>query len=244
MFQVGERKMLQSQIIDEKRINIDKKLKRAEENRKLHLQQIQRKAHDEEEKLREIAFINELEAQNRRHDILTLWQEQEDRLQTILEERKRNQERKAAKEAAVEERLKALEVERQERIEQILERRRIKEERIGREQQEKEKERLELAREKAKERENKLTALYAAQLASAEELQKKIQQKQKESAKRHEQNIEHIRQRALELGVQKNDIDMERYCLHCEILVSIFLKKLHEEIHFMSFLLILFLVLT
>lgn len=215
---VGERKMLQSLIIDEKRVNIDKKLKRAEENRKLHLQQIQKKAHDEEEKLREIAFINELEAQNRRHDILTLWQEQEDRLQTILEERKRNQVRKAAKEAAVEERLKALEAERQGRIEQILERRRIKEERIGREQQEKEKERLELAREKAKERENKLTALYAAQSASAEELQKKIQQKQKESAKRHEQNIEHIRQRALELGVQKNDIDMDRYCPSCEIL--------------------------
>uniref|UniRef100_A0A2H8U144 S phase cyclin A-associated protein in the endoplasmic reticulum n=1 Tax=Melanaphis sacchari TaxID=742174 RepID=A0A2H8U144_9HEMI len=215
---VGERKMLQSLIIDEKRINIDKKLKRAEENRKLHLQQIQKKAHDEEEKLREIAFINELEAQNRRHDILTLWQEQEDRLQTILEERKRNQVRKAAKEAAVEERLKALEAERQGRIEQILERRRIKEERIGREQQEKEKERLELAREKAKERENKLTALYAAQSASAEELQKKIQQKQKESAKRHEQNIEHIRQRALELGVQKNDIDVDRYCPSCEIL--------------------------
>ncbi|VVC25612.1 Zinc finger C2H2-type,S phase cyclin A-associated protein in the endoplasmic reticulum, N- [Cinara cedri] len=215
---VGERKTLQSQLIDEKRINIDKKLKRAAENRKLHLQQIQRKAHDEEEKLREIAFINELEAQNRRHDILTLWQEQEDRLQTLLEERKRNQERKAAKEAAVEERLKALEVERQERIEQILERRRIKEERIGREQQEKEKERLEQAREKAKERENKLTALYAAQLASTEELQKKIQQKQKESTKRHEQNIEHIRQRALELGVQKNDIDMDKYCPSCEIL--------------------------
>lgn len=225
---VGERKMLQSLIIDEKRINIDKKLKRAEENRKLHLQQIQKKAHDEEEKLREIAFINELEAQNRRHDILTLWQEQEDRLQTILEERKRNQVRKAAKEAAVEERLKALEAERQGRIEQILERRRIKEERIGREQQEKEKERLELAREKAKERENKLTALYAAQSASAEELQKKIQQKQKESAKRHEQNIEHIRQRALELGVQKNDIDMDRYCPSCEILFESVIALQHH----------------
>ncbi|XP_050542280.1 S phase cyclin A-associated protein in the endoplasmic reticulum [Daktulosphaira vitifoliae] len=225
---VGERKMLQTQLIDEKRVNIDKKLKRAEENRKQHLQQIQKKAHDEEEKLREIAFINELEAQNRRHDILTLWQEQEDRLQTILEERKRNQERKAAKEAAVEERLKALEVERQERIEQILERRRIKEERIGREQQEKEKERLELAREKAKERENKLTALYAAQVASTEELQKKIQQKQKESAKRHEQNIEHIRQRALELGVQKNDVDMDKYCSPCEIIFDTVIALHHH----------------
>jgi len=78
------------------------------------------------------------------------FQEQEERLQGIHEERQRRQEEKAAKEAAVEERRKALEAERQERLEKMQERRRRREERIGREQQEKEKERQELAREKAR----------------------------------------------------------------------------------------------
>ncbi|XP_003424996.1 S phase cyclin A-associated protein in the endoplasmic reticulum [Nasonia vitripennis] len=198
---VEDVKTAKNQLIEDKRIRLELKLKRAEENRTQHLLEIVRKAHDEDSKLKEIAFINELEAQNKRHDFMALCQEQEERLQGIQEERQRRQEEKAAKEAAAEERRRALEAERQLRIQRMRQARREREERVGKMQLEREKERQELAREKARDREERLSALHAAQLANQEELQKKIAQKQQESARRHVENIEHIRQRAVESSI-------------------------------------------
>ncbi|XP_076681810.1 short spindle 3 [Andrena cerasifolii] len=202
---VKDVKSAKNQLIEDKRVRMELKLKRAEENRTQHLLEIVRKAHDEDSKLKEIAFINELEAQNKRHDFMALCQEQEERLQGIQEERQRRQEEKAAKEAAAEERRRALEAERQLRIQKMKQTRREREERVGKMQLEREKERQELAREKARDREERLSALHAAQLANQEELQKKIAQKQQESARRHVENIEHIRQRAVESSILRSE---------------------------------------
>ncbi|XP_014273613.1 S phase cyclin A-associated protein in the endoplasmic reticulum [Halyomorpha halys] len=211
---VEEVKAAQHQLALQRKSRIDLKLKKAEENRNMHLNIIKRKAHDEEEKLKEIAFINELEAQNRRHDSLALRQEHEERLQCLVEERQRRLEEKAAKEAAVEERRRVLEAERQEKLEKLKEKRRRKQEIIDRKQQEREQERLEIAREKAREREERLQARQSAQLATVEELQKRIQQKQEQSARRHGECIELIRQKAVEIGLHRNTLENVPNCIN------------------------------
>jgi len=58
-------------LVEERKMMIEKKLKKAEEKRIQHIEGIRRKAHEEEEKLKEIAFINELQAQNTRIDMIT-----------------------------------------------------------------------------------------------------------------------------------------------------------------------------
>ncbi|XP_012144085.1 short spindle 3 isoform X2 [Megachile rotundata] len=240
---VKDVKSAKNQLIEDKRIRMEMKLKKAEENRTQHLLEIVRKAHDEDSKLKEIAFINELEAQNKRHDFMALCQEQEERLQGIQEERQRRQEEKAAKEAAAEERRRALEAERQLRIQKMKQARREREERVGKMQLEREKERQEIAREKARDREERLSALHAAQLANQEELQKKIAQKQQESARRHVENIEHIRQRAVESSILRSEevppmlksYPAQKQCSLCGTIISnevYLLSHLKGKTHF------------
>lgn len=68
--------------------------------------------------------------------------------------------------------------------------------------------------------------------ANVEELQKKIQQKQEESKRRHEENMSQIRQKALELSVKKsssagNDdaplcvpYDNMKMCQLCKVIIK------------------------
>ncbi|KAM6937532.1 LOW QUALITY PROTEIN: S phase cyclin A-associated protein in the endoplasmic reticulum [Xenentodon cancila] len=165
------------ELLEQRRRMMEEKLLHAEFKRELQLQAIVKKAQEEEAKVNEIAFINTLEAQNKRHDALAKLSEYEQRLNELQEERQRRQEEKQARDEAVQERKRVLEAERQARVEELLMRRKEQEARIEQQRQEKEKAREDAARERARDREERLAALSAAQQEAMEELQKKIQMK-------------------------------------------------------------------
>jgi hypothetical protein len=60
-----------SLLLDEKKLLLERKMKRAEEKRQKHFAEIVKKAHDEQSKKRAIAFINKIEAQNKQHDFIS-----------------------------------------------------------------------------------------------------------------------------------------------------------------------------
>lgn len=188
---------------------------RADENRQEHMNKIVRKAHNEESKVTEILFINSLEANTKKLDIDNKEKVVELRLQDIQKERQQKLEEKASREAAFEKRRQAIEAENQARIEKLKEQRKLKEAKIEQQQQEKEKERQELAIQKELERKSKLEALNALYAEQKEELAKKIITKQEESKRRHEENMESIRQKALELSVKQSSSDGNDNALVC-----------------------------
>lgn len=75
------------QFTESRRIRMEEKLQRATENRENYLKNKIKKAHDEEEKLKEIAFIKNIEMQNKRLDLIESCKEQEGRLQDLEIER-------------------------------------------------------------------------------------------------------------------------------------------------------------
>ena len=68
--QISEVSADKERLLEEKRLLLEQKMARAEAQRRLHLQGIVDKAHDEDNKGREIAFINGIEAQNKAHDLM------------------------------------------------------------------------------------------------------------------------------------------------------------------------------
>uniref|UniRef100_G1PMH4 S-phase cyclin A associated protein in the ER n=1 Tax=Myotis lucifugus TaxID=59463 RepID=G1PMH4_MYOLU len=218
------------ELLDQRRRMMEEKLLHAEFKREVQLQAIVKKAQEEEAKVNEIAFINTLEAQNKRHDVLSKLKEYEQRLNELQEERQRRQEEKQARDEAVQERKRALEAERQARVEELLMKRREQEARIEQQRQEKEKAREDAARERARDREERLAALTAAQQEAMEELQKKIQLKHDESIRRHMEQIEQRKEKAAELSSGRHantdyapkltPYERKKQCSLCNVLIS------------------------
>ncbi|XP_054444679.1 S phase cyclin A-associated protein in the endoplasmic reticulum isoform X2 [Pteronotus mesoamericanus] len=218
------------ELLDQRRRMMEEKLLHAEFKREVQLQAIVKKAQEEEAKVNEIAFINTLEAQNKRHDVLSKLKEYEQRLNELQEERQRRQEEKQARDEAVQERKRALEAERQARVEELLMKRKEQEARIEQQRQEKEKAREDAARERARDREERLAALTAAQQEAVEELQKKIQLKHDESIRRHMEQMEQRKEKAAELSSGRHantdyapkltPYERKKQCSLCNVLIS------------------------
>ncbi|XP_067291869.1 S phase cyclin A-associated protein in the endoplasmic reticulum isoform X3 [Pseudorasbora parva] len=225
------------ELLDQRRKMMEEKLLHAEFKRELQLQAIVKKAQEEEAKVNEIAFINTLEAQNKRHDVLAKLNEYEQRLNELQEERQRRQEEKQARDEAVQERKRVLEAERQARVEELLMKRREQEARIEQQRQEKERAREDAARERARDREERLAALSAAQQEAMEELQKKIQMKHDESSRRHMEQIEQRKEKAAELSSGRHantdyapkltPYERKKQCSLCNVVIT-------SEVHLFS----------
>ncbi|XP_077067263.1 S phase cyclin A-associated protein in the endoplasmic reticulum isoform X6 [Siphateles boraxobius] len=225
------------ELLDQRRKMMEEKLLHAEFKRELQLQAIVKKAQEEEAKVNEIAFINTLEAQNKRHDVLAKLNEYEQRLNELQEERQRRQEEKQARDEAVQERKRVLEAERQARVEELRMKRREQEARIEQQKQEKERAREDAARERARDREERLAALSAAQQEAMEELQKKIQMKHDESSRRHMEQIEQRKEKAAELSSGRHantdyapkltPYERKKQCSLCNVVIT-------SEVHLFS----------
>lgn len=92
--------------------SLTSKLQRAAEIREQHLADKRRKAQLEDLKVNEIAFINKLEAENKKMAVLNKLNESQERLNELEEERQRKALDKSAREDAVTARRQAIEAER------------------------------------------------------------------------------------------------------------------------------------
>ncbi|QQP52863.1 Uncharacterized protein FKW44_005141 [Caligus rogercresseyi] len=196
-------------LINERSDMILDKMRKAEVKRQEHIEGIRKKAHEEDAKLKEIAFINELQAQNARIEVMaqnaSADEKCEGRLAELAEERAKKAEQREAKEARAEERRREMEMKRIKDVEALKERIRSREERIQEEQKQLRKDRIE----------ERLSTVRAAEQGMKEELQEKIALKQEIAAKRHKERLEIIRTKAFELSVQRGlkDDDSSVPCL-------------------------------
>ncbi|KAM3721422.1 S phase cyclin A-associated protein in the endoplasmic reticulum [Dirofilaria immitis] len=183
--------------LDERKLeHLQMRMAKAEENRQKSIEEIVKKARDDDVKVMEVQFINTIEADNMRHDVMVRNQEWEQRALIIANERARKSEEKAAKEAAVEERRKIAENQRIEKTREKFE----KQELLEAQRNEQEKERTEAARERNKQLNERVAEKKATEAVESEKLMKKIQKKQEETRRRYENTLIQVKHRAVELS--------------------------------------------
>lgn len=134
-----------------------------------------------------------------RHDLLARHQDHEQRIQSLQEERLKRSKEKAAKEAAAEERRRLADDERQNRLREMAEKKRLRYDQIEVQKTEHERDRLHAAKEKQRQHKERIADIKAAEYAESEKLKQKIQQKIVESSRRHEESLELVKQKAVEL---------------------------------------------
>ncbi|KAA0198049.1 S phase cyclin A-associated protein in the endoplasmic reticulum [Fasciolopsis buskii] len=92
--------MQKRMLLHQRRSCLERRLHAAERKRQAELERRVLKAHDEETKGREIAFIQTLEAEQKQHSILTKHEESQARLHELAAERRRRLEEKLCREEA------------------------------------------------------------------------------------------------------------------------------------------------
>ena len=227
---------MKKRVLKAQKTTMKSKLERAEEKRLLLLQIKATKAAIEEQKAHEIAFLNSLSAQNRRHEILKKHEKRFETIKQFQVERMRKQEEQKAKEQAAEvrvvqqinahknritkkmtthllfyaqQRRKELEIQRKVKYREMLEKRKLRQKQIEQTNIEKQRHRAKTALDKEKYRELKLAFIEAQFQASRQQVRERILQKQEEWSRRHESNLDEIRKKAFEMTIARASAAMD-----------------------------------
>ena len=107
------------------------RMQRAEELRDSHLEGKRKKAQEEDAKINEIAFINKLEEENKKMEVIDKLNESQERLNELEEERQRKRTDSAAKQEAARARRFAMEAERKARLQLQESKRQAREEEVA-----------------------------------------------------------------------------------------------------------------
>ncbi|XP_018653682.1 LOW QUALITY PROTEIN: hypothetical protein Smp_198330 [Schistosoma mansoni] len=218
-------------LLHQRRSCLERRLHAAERKRQAELTRRVLKAHDEETKGKEIAFIQTLEAEQKQHSILTKHEESRARLNELAIERQRRTEEKLCREEAAKIRRRALEASRLARLDALQARWKIRAQQLASRAKLLEHSRRAAARAKKQSREIKMATLEEQQRTHIEQLRSKIQRKQEESERRHQESLREISRKAFEMSILTHTGDdsltvpgiepypVQKWCKACQVMI-------------------------